>query len=387
SENFEDIGKTALLNDEIENLLLNSFCKGFRILDKRFFPKFLNYLFSADVNRKRLSVEARGFTRINLKIGKVNDLTMFAPTSPEEQTAIAAFLDFKLSKIDRFIRKKKQLVKLLNEQKAAIINQAVTKGISDGKDAMNRVSTKPSGIEWLGDIPEHWEVRKLKYVTEVLRGKFTPRPRNDPKYYDGDYPFIQTGNITSTGKYIETYSQTLNELGREVSKEFPINTVVMSVAANIADVAILNFKACFPDSVIGFYPFEETDTDFLFYQLKNLRNEFYKIAIKSTQYNLNVDRVKNVKVFIPSLTEQQQIVFHIETETSKLNQTICTIEKEITLVQEYKTALIAEAVTGKIDVRDYVIPQTEEIESDEEIEEELNMVAEDEVAYETNDMD
>jgi len=278
--------------------------------------------------------------------------TILVPDEPE-QTTIAKFLDYKTEKINRFIKKKKQLIKLLNEQKAAIINQAVTKGLDPN------VPMKDSGIEWLGEIPEHWEVKKLKFATNLLRGKFTPRPRNDPKYYDGKYPFIQTGNLTSTSKYIETYNQTLNELGRDVSKEFPINTVVMSVAANIADVAILNFKACFPDSVIGFYPFKETDTDFLFYQLKNLRAEFYKIAIKSTQYNLNVDRVKNVKIFLPKLPEQKAIVSHIETETQTIDKTIDTIQKEITLVEEYKTALIAEAVTGKIDVRDFKLPKEE----------------------------
>src|SRR5690606_12683792 len=84
SENFEDIGKTSLLNDDIDGLYLNSFCKGFRITDENFYPKFLNYLFSADINRKRLSIQARGFTRINLKIGKVNDLSMFAPQNKKE---------------------------------------------------------------------------------------------------------------------------------------------------------------------------------------------------------------------------------------------------------------------------------------------------------------
>jgi type I restriction enzyme S subunit len=194
----------------------------------------------------------------------------------------------------------------------------------------------------------HWEVQRLKYATEVLRGKFTPRPRNNPKYYDGNYPFIQTGNIAAANKYIKEYNQTLNELGRNVSKEFPPNSIVMSIAANIADVAILTFNACFPDSVLGFKPYENTDVDFLFYQLKNLRSEFFKIAIKSTQYNLNVDRVKNVYVFIPPKSEQLAIVQHIETQTQKIDATIGNIKRELELVEEYKVALISEAVTGKI---------------------------------------
>jgi type I restriction enzyme S subunit len=349
--------------------------------------KYFGYLFRTKNAQQEFKKQSTGIieSRLRLYPDKFFNIKTVIP-SIEEQTTIANFLDYKLAKIDRFIRKKKQLIKLLNEQKGAIINQAVTQGLDPN------VKMKPSGIEWMGDIPEHWEVKKLKYVAEVLRGKFTPRPRNDPKYYDGNYPFIQTGNITSTGKYIETYTQTLNDLGRDVSKEFPVNTVVMSVAANIADVAILNFRACFPDSVIGFYPFNEMDTDFLFYQLKNLRSEFYKIAIKSTQYNLNVDRVKNVFVFIPPIQEQTYIVSYIETETAIINKTISTIEKEITLVQEYKTALIAEAVTGKIDVRDFVVPDelvTESYEDPDSYweEEESGMVAEDEVEYGQEEME
>ena len=240
--------------------------------------KYFGYLFRTPNAKQEFKKQSTGIIDSRLRMytdSFFNIKTVIPPLS--EQTAIANFLDYKLEKIARFIKNKKQLVSLLTEQKAAIINQVVTKGVNPN------TKLKSSGIKWLGKIPEHWEVKKIKYTTNILRGKFTPRPRNDPKYYDGEYPFIQTGNITSTGKYIETYSQTLNELGKEVSKEFPINTVVMSVAANIADVAILNFKACFPDSIIGFYPFKETNTDFLFYQLKNLRSEFYKIAIKSTQ--------------------------------------------------------------------------------------------------------
>jgi len=175
SENFEDIGKTALLNDEVEDVYLNSFCKGFRITDNNFDSGFINYLFNADVKRKQLIIQAKGFTRINLKIGKVNDLQLFTPTDIEEQTAIARFLDYKLAKINRFIQKKKQLIKLLNEQKAAIINQAVTKGL----DANAKM--KDSGIDWLGEIPKHWEVRKLKYVANCFPSNIDKHSKEDEK--------------------------------------------------------------------------------------------------------------------------------------------------------------------------------------------------------------
>ena len=340
--------------------------------------KYFGYLFRTKNAQQEFKKQSTGIidSRLRLYTDKFFNIKTVIP-SLEEQTAIANFLDYKTAKIDRFIRKKKQLIKLLNEQKAGIINHAVTKGLNPN------TTMKASDIKWLGEIPEHWEVMKLKYVAEILRGKFTPRPRNDPKYYDGQYPFIQTGNVATADKYIETYNQTLNDFGYEVSKEFPVNSVVMTIAANIADVAILKFNACFPDSIIGFKPFDNIDVEFLYYQLKNLRPEFFRIAIKSTQYNLNVERVQSVFIVLPSIHEQTAIVSHIEKETAIITKTIATIEKEIVLTQEYRTALIAEAVTGKIDVRAFVTPTiSPQEELYEEIEEELDMVAEDAESYE-----
>jgi type I restriction enzyme, S subunit len=169
------------------------------------YKEFLNYCVRANFFIEKVVANSTGVGYPAITSTRLSNIETIIPPK-EEQTAIAHFLDYKLHKIDRFIRKKKQLIGLLNEQKAAIINDAVTKGLD------LTVKMKDSGIEWLGDVPEHWEVRKLKYATEVLRGKFTPRPRNDPRYYDGIYPFVQTGNITSTSKYIESYSQTLNRL-------------------------------------------------------------------------------------------------------------------------------------------------------------------------------
>ena len=172
---------------------------------------------------------------------------------PDEQAAIVRFLDHANQKIDRFIRAKRKLIALLNEQKQAIIHRAVTRGLNP--DA----PLKPSGIPWLGDIPIHWEVRRVKQVTGILRGKFSHRPRNDSSLYDGPYPFIQTGSVARANKFIREYTQTLNEKGLSVSKLFPKGTLCMTIAANIGDVAILDFEACFPDSVVGFLPNSQLD--------------------------------------------------------------------------------------------------------------------------------
>ena len=120
--------------------------------------------------------------------------------------------------------------------------------------------------------------------------------------------FIQTGDVANATKYIVSYSQTLNELGKSVSKEFPKGTLTMTIAANVGDVAILNFDAYFPDSVVGFVPNKNIRTLYLFYVFSAMKDEFIRTAIKSTQLNLNIDRVK--ETFIPvtlNVNEQCEI--------------------------------------------------------------------------------
>ena len=190
---------------------------------------------------------------------------MRIPLPPlSEQHAIAHFLDHANQRIQRYIHAKEKLIKLLEEQKQVIIHQAVT-GQIDVRTGQPYPAYKESGVEWLGKVPEHWEVPRVKQATRILRGKFTHRPRNDPALYGGPYPFVQTGDVARAEKNIQSYSQTLNETGRSISRMFPAGTLVMAIAANIGDVAVLDFDACFPDSVVGFVPRTEARRDYLYY--------------------------------------------------------------------------------------------------------------------------
>lgn len=182
-----------------------------------------------------------------------------------------------------------------------------------------------------------------------MRGKFSHRPRNDPDYYDGQYPFVQTGDVARAKKYISTYSQTLNDLGYSVSKEFPRGSIVMSIAANVADVAILDFNACFPDSVVGFFP-DNIEQMYLFYALKSMRQQLLRNAIISTQLNLNIEIIKEEFVPIPTKEEQLSILSYIDNKCEKIDVTIEKYSTNIDKLIEYKKSLIYEAVTGKLEV-------------------------------------
>lgn len=191
-----------------------------------------------------------------------------------EQERIATFLDAECAEIDAVLEKTRASIEEYKKLKQAVITQAVTKGIRGDRPM------KDSGIEWIGDIPKEWDCKKVKYVTSISRGIFNHRPRNDERYYGGEYPFIQTGDVADAQKYIESYSQTLNELGKSVSKCFPKGTLTMTIAANVGDAAILGFDAFFPDSVVGFIPNADINDEYLYYIFKAMKSEFVRTAIK-----------------------------------------------------------------------------------------------------------
>lgn len=265
---------------------------------------------------------------------------------PAEQEAIVRFLDWANGRLERTIHAKRKVIALLNEQKLAIIHHAVTRGLDPS------VPLKPSGIPWLGDIPEHWEVRRVKQVTRILRGKFSHRPRNDASLYDGLYPFVQTGVVAQASKFITSYSQTLNEKGLAVSKLFPSGTLVMTIAANIGEVAVLTFDACFPDSIVGFVPSNGLDRDYLYLVYRSMKSEFMREAPVNTQGNLNVERIGVMGIPFPPVTEQKEIAKKVDAEMAAFDATISRLEREIDLLREYRTRLVADVVTGKLDVRE-----------------------------------
>ena len=267
-----------------------------------------------------------------------------------EQERIAAFLDAECAEIDAVLEKTRASIEEYRKLKQAVITQAVTKGVRGDRPM------KDSGIEWIGEIPEEWDCKKVKYVTSISRGIFNHRPRNDERCYGGEYPFIQTGDVAGAQKYIESYSQTLNELGKSVSKCFPKGTLTMTIAANVGDAAILGFDAFFPDSVVGFIPNADINDEYLYYIFKAMKPEFVRTAIKSTQLNLNVERIRDL--FVPVVvqkSEQLEIAEYLNTKCADIDALIAKKQQYLTEIENYKKSLIYEYVTGKKEVKTSVL--------------------------------
>lgn len=148
----------------------------------------------------------------------------------------------------------------------------------------------------------------LSELGTVARGKSKHRPRNDPSLYSGKYPFIQTGDVKHSNFYITRYSQTYNEIGLAQSKLWEPGTLCITIAANIADTAILTFSACFPDSIIGFIPDEEkSDVRFIKYCLDTYKLQIQSISQGTTQDNLSLKKLESIKLKAPHLRVQEKI--------------------------------------------------------------------------------
>lgn len=344
--------------------------------------KYLFRLFQHKKFNSQFEINSNGVTRVGLGIYDLINAIGIKPTY-SEQTAIADFLDYKLSKIDRFISKKKQLIKLLNEQKAGIINHAVTKGLNPN------AAMKDSGIEWLRDIPDHWEVRKLKYLGKCQNGISA-----SAEYFGSGFPFVNYGDIyrnfqlplTGSGLANSSEEDRFNYSVQKGDVFFTRTSETVHEIGFTSTCLTTIENATFSGFIIRFRPYENIlfEGYSKYYFRSSLHRRFFVREMNLvTRASLSQELLKRMPVLLPPIEEQILISNRIDRETIKLNQLVATIEKEIALTQEYRTALIAEAVTGKIDVRAFVIPTVSaQEELYEETEEELNLVAEDAESYE-----
>ena len=302
--------------------------------------KFLTYCLSAPWGQDQVFAGFTGASRQGLGQRDLGEIQVPLPPLPEQQR-IATYLDASCAAIDAAVSAKRRQLDTLEALRMSIIQRAVTQGINP------KVKLKSSGLDWVSEVPEHWKVQQIKRKCSLVRGQFTHRPRNDPALYDGPYPFVQTGDITAADKYIRTYSQTLNELGLSASKQFPRGTLVMSIAANIGDVAILDFEACFPDSMIGMIPGHQAHLDFLYYLMRAMRPIMLRSAVQSTQFNLNYVRIGTNFAPFPPLEEQRVIAKYLDAKEAESSRIRETITAQIDTLIAYRKSLIHECVTGQ----------------------------------------
>ncbi|GBE18456.1 EcoKI restriction-modification system protein HsdS [archaeon BMS3Abin16] len=266
-----------------------------------------------------------------------------------EQHSITSFLDAKTGQIDSLIDKKRRLIELLKEQRAAVINQAVTKGLDPN------VKMKDSRIEWLGEIPEHWEVRNISRTFRVIGSGTTPKSDKIEYYNGGRVNWVITGDLNDnllnnsskkiTDKALQDYS---------TLKIYPSGTLIIAMyGATIGKISLINFEACTNQACCALTDSPYLSDKFTFYWFLSQRQNIINMSFGGGQPNISQDVVRSLKISTPPLPEQLKIVNYLDQKTQQLDNLIEKEKKSIDHLSEYRSALISEAVTGKIDVRNH----------------------------------
>ena len=316
------------------------------------YSKYYTFLFKSLDSRKVFNGMGSGI-RLTLDFSELKKLNISVPPR-EEQDQIVKYLDWQTSKINTFIKAKKKQIELLKEQKQAVINRAVTKGLDD------TVPMKNSGIEWLGEVPEHWEIVKLTRLLTERNQKNRPELQllsvvrekgviiRDVGNKEENHNFIP--DDLSGYKVVKTHQFVMNKM-KAWQGSYGISRYIgiVSPAYYIFDVNFQNFN-------------------FFHWAIRSkVYVNFFAQAsdgIRVGQWDLSKDKMKTIPFFIPPNNEQQAIVTYLEEKTAFIDKAIAVIEKEIELVSEYKTSLISSVVTGKVNVSNVVVPDFEVVEDE-----------------------
>ena len=280
--------------------------------------------------------------------------SIFIPLPPlQTQTAIVEFLDKKMAKISELVSNKKKLIELLQEQKKSLIYEAVTGKIKIGNDCeITNNNSKPSGIPWLGDIPEGWKVNKLKKIGKSITGL-----TYDPKEIITD---IDSGILVLRSSNVQNGKITLDN-NVFVSKEIPKNLLVKKgdilICSRNGSINLIG-KCAVIDEVSENMTFGAFMTIFRSEYNKYLRyffnSDLFKqqmsVCFTTTINQLTIGILNEMLIPLPPIPTQTAIVEYLDSKTAKINQTISTIEQELELIEEYKKSLIYQAVTGKIEI-------------------------------------
>ena len=352
SEVWSDIGVPALVGYVAEDLIC-----GYHLALLRPLKTVLNgaYLFRAlqsQIVAYQFHVTANGVTRYGLSHGAIK--SAFLPTPPlDEQAAVVRYLDCADGRIRRYIGARQRLISLLEEQRQAVIHRAVIRGLDPN------VRLKPSGVEWLGDVPTHWEVRRIRNTVDIRVSNVDKHTKDDEfpvrlcnyvDVYKNDYitenvPFMQA---TATTDEIERFRLESDDVlitkDSEVWSDIGVPALVGYVAEDLICGYHLALLRPLKTVLNGAYLFRALQSQIVAYQ-------FHVTANGVTRYGLSHGAIKSAFLPTPPLGEQAAIVEYLAKATADVDAAIDRARREIELLREYRARLIADVVTGKLDVR------------------------------------
>jgi len=352
SETHEDLGYSSLIDFDEEDIVYSYHILRYKT-KKPVFHYYKKYLINHHSVLNQFSSECKGTTRQIIGRDVFNNVRVVLPPISEQQQ-IVSFLDTKTSLIDSLIEKTQRKIELLKEKRTSLINEVVTKGLNPN------VEMKDSGVEWIGEIPIHWELKKIKHLKSsekysLVDGPFGSNLKSIHYVDDGDVYVIESGFITSGKfKYVRKFKTITEEhfetIKRSQCKEGDI--IISKIGEYYGMSGILpklDKKSVISGNSISLTLNKDTNTEFIHQVLIQHRiNGTFKKEVQQTgQPFISLGVINNLVIPTPDLNEQQQIVEYLDEQTGVIDKTISIEEKRIELLKEYRQSLISEVVTGK----------------------------------------
>ena len=313
-------------------------------LSNKFDPHYANYLFrnGSMVSHYLIASKGVGTIQRNLYWGNLRRTPIFIPPLSEQQK-IAQFLDDKTAKIDQAVDLAEKQIALLKEHKQILIQNTVTRGLNPD------VPLKDSGVEWIGQVPEHWEVKKLKNIAVIFNGA-TPSSNNQD-YWDGNIVWITPKDINNI-KIITSSERKITQKGYENCGSYLVSpgNIVITTRAPIGKVAITDVELCTNQGCKSLVLNEKINNVFLYYYLIVSTEYLNSLGSGTTFMELSGTALGIVKVPLPAIQEQQKIADYLDKQTAKIDQAIALKTAHIEKLREYKSVLINDVVTGKVQV-------------------------------------
>ena len=281
--------------------------------------------------------------RQSLSWNDLRDIDVLLPPL-SEQDAIVRYLDSATSEIDKAIAMQQKMIDLLNERKQIIIQNAVTKGLDEN------VEMKESGVEWIGRIPKHWEVLKLKRCAIIKTG--TTPPTSNLKYFEnGDIPWFTPGDINDMNLHLSSKTITKKAIEDNVGRLFPAKSIYfVGIGATVGKVASCDFEASSNQQINAIMCNDRLDYKFATYCLLMEQRIIRETTNFVTLPILNQSSTGLINIVVPPKSEQQQIVTYLDSKMQRFDTAITNCQRQITLLQERKQIIINEVVTGKVRV-------------------------------------
>ena len=316
----------------------------------------LNFLiWSVNSDSVRISAElaSSGTTRIRINLGQIKKLKIPYP-SLSEQTQIAHFLDYETARIDALIAEQERLIALLKEKRQAVISHAVTKGCD------RAVPMKDSGVEWLGEVPEHWKITKLKHAIDEYGGS-TPSKEN-LDYWNGEIPWVTPKDMKREviGDSIDHVSTlAIEETNLSILPKQVVLIVVRGmILAHSVPVAITTTNTTINQDMKAMRAKKKLSSDYLLLLLQGMKNAVFSFVDNSAHGTKKIEweRFENISIPVPEPQEQTEIVLKTRENIRKVDLLYAEVNRSIGTLNERRSALISAAVTGKIDVRNWQPP-------------------------------